>query len=167
MWKKRVLVLGAYLWLLALVACGPKIVDDSDIVSLQYTYSLGNGTVVEEWVKDLEIWKDSSTIWIDSIVLWARKNDEFEWRIDWKKLFGSSYNPDNVQYYPRIVIKEILWVSEPQIWMSMTLDWFGEWIVIWETTDDEWYPVFIVDFNDPKTYSELSYYFKVLSVKKQ
>ena len=52
MYKKRALVLGGYLSLLALAACGPKVIDDSDLVSLDYTISLSDWTLVEQWSKD-------------------------------------------------------------------------------------------------------------------
>jgi hypothetical protein len=48
MYKKRALVLGGYLSLLALAACGPKVIDDADIVSVDYVYSFSDGTVVEQ-----------------------------------------------------------------------------------------------------------------------
>ena len=48
MHKKRALVLWAYLCLLTLAACGPKVIDDSDVVYIDYTYSL-DWVVIEEW----------------------------------------------------------------------------------------------------------------------
>jgi hypothetical protein len=42
MYKKRALVLGGYLSLLALAACGPKVIDDSDVVSIDYKYTFSD-----------------------------------------------------------------------------------------------------------------------------
>jgi hypothetical protein len=42
MYKKRALVLCGYLSLLALAACGPKVIDDSDLVSIDYKYAFSD-----------------------------------------------------------------------------------------------------------------------------
>jgi hypothetical protein len=42
MHKKRALVLGSYLCLIALAACGPKVIDDSDMVTVDYSLLLAD-----------------------------------------------------------------------------------------------------------------------------
>jgi hypothetical protein len=34
--------------LLALAACGPKVIDDADLVSIDYKYTFSDGTVIEQ-----------------------------------------------------------------------------------------------------------------------
>ena len=73
---KRALVLWSYLSLLALAACGPKVIDDADIVSVDYKYTFADWTVIEQWSKDFTVWSAGDLAWT-----------EFNWEINWKKLY--------------------------------------------------------------------------------
>lgn len=166
MYKKRALVLGGYLSLLALAACGPKVIDDSDLVSIDYKYTLGDWTVVEQWSEEFTVWEAGDLDWIEDIVRWAKVDDEFSWKINWGDLYQSDYNPNLVQSYPNIILSEVMWVENPTVWTEVDVNSIWHWVVTKIEKDSDWYDVFVVEFNDPKTYSELSYSIKVTNIEK-
>ena len=165
MHKKKALVLWGYLSLLALAACWPKVIDDADIVSVDYVYSFSDWTLVEQWTKEFTMWANSDSKWMESIIRWARKGDKFEWNINWWEIF--EHNLDMVEWYPSVVISEVWWLSDPKAWDEIEVSWLGKGIIVSEGTDKDWYALYSVDFNDPKTYSELSYSIKVVSIEKR
>ncbi len=166
MYKKRALVLGGYLSLLALAACGPKVIDDSDLVSIDYKYTFSDWTVIEQWSEDFTVWAAEDLAWIENIVRWAKIDDEFSWKISWKVLYKSEYNPSLAQSYPNIILTEVMWVENPTIWTEVDVNsvWHG--VITDIEKDSDWYDVYVVEFNDPKTYSELSYSIKVTNIEK-
>ena len=166
MYKKRALVLGGYLSLLALAACGPKVIDDSDLVSIDYKYTFSDWTVIEQWSEDFTVWAAEDLAWIENIVRWAKIDDEFNWKISWKVLYKSEYNPSLAQSYPNIILTEVMWVENPTIWTEVDVNsvWHG--VITDIEKDSDWYDVYVVEFNDPKTYSELSYSIKVTNIEK-
>lgn len=166
MYKKRALVLGGYLSLLALAACGPKVIDDSDLVSIDYKYTFSDWTVIEQWSEDFTVWAVEDLAWIENIVRWAKIDDEFSWKISWKVLYKSEYNPSLAQSYPNIILTEVMWVENPTIWTEVDVNsvWHG--VITDIEKDSDWYDVYVVEFNDPKTYSELSYSIKVTNIEK-
>lgn len=166
MYKKRALVLGCYLSLLALAACWPKVIDDADVVSVDYVYSFSDGTVVEQWSKDFTVWEAGDLAWIEDIVRWAKKDAEFEWKINWGDIYGSEYSGSNIQSYPNIIMTEVLWVENPVVWSEVEVNTLWKWVVRSIEKDSEGYDAYMVDFNDPKTYSELSYLIKVTNIEK-
>ena len=165
MHKKRALVLWACLSLLTLAACGPKVVDDADVVYIDYTYSL-NWVVVEEWSDQFVVWENSKYQWLESILVWAKKDDEFNGTINWADLYGYAYDDSMVQSYPNLIMTEVLGINEPNIWDSVSVSSFGDWVIISDGKDEEWYTYYVVDFNDPKTYSDLSYFVKITDIEK-
>ena len=165
MHKKRALVLWGYLCLLALAACGPKVVDDADNVSVDYVLSFQDGSVIDEWSQTIVIW-DSEYEWLQSAVLWAKVDDEFSWNIGGAKIYGYLYDANMVQTYPNLIMQEVLSVENPEIWSEVFVNSFGTWVIVDTSKDEEWYDEYTVDFNDPKTYSELSYYVKVINIEK-
>ena len=167
MYKKRALVLLGYLSLLALAACWPKVIDDDDLVSVDYVYTFDDWTVVEQWSKDIVIWGSGELGWIEEIIRWAKQDDEFQWKIDWSKIYQWEYDLNKVQSYPNIILTEALWISDPEIWTEVYVNSFWTWVIKSIEESGEWYDVYVVEFNDPKTYSELSYSIKVSSVEKR
>ena len=167
MYKKRALVLGWYLSLLALAACWPKVIDDSDLVSIDYKYAFEDWTVIEQWTKEFTVWNAGDLAWIENIVRWAKKDEEFNWKINWKDLYGSEYNSTGlVISYPNIVLTEVLWVENPKVWTEIDVNSMWHGIITKIEKDEDGYNSYIVDFNDPKTYSELSYSIKVINIEK-
>ena len=166
MYKKRALVLGGYLSLLALAACGPKVIDDADLVSIDFKYTFSDWTVVEQWSKEFTVWDAGDLAWIEDIVRWAKVDAEFTWNISWKDLYQSDYNPNLVQSYPNIILTEVMWVENPTIWTEVDVNSIWHGVVTSIEKDNDWYDVFVVEFNDPKTYSELSYSIKVTNIEK-
>lgn len=168
MHKKRVLVLWACLSLLALAACGPKVADDSDLVSFDYKYTFTDWTVVEEWRAELSIWEreNSRYWWLEPIFRWAKQGDEFNGTINWADLYWYAYDDSMVQSYPNLIMTEVLWITEPKIWDSVNVSSFGDWVIVSEWVDEEWYTYYVVDFNDPKTYSDLLYFVKITGLEK-
>ena len=167
MYKRRALVLGGYLSLLALAACGPKVIDDSDLVSIDYTYSFSDWTIIEQWTKDFTVWNTENLVWVENIVRWAKQDAEFSWLIDWREVYGSEYNPNLVQSYSNIILTEVMWVENPAVWTEVEVNsvWHG--VIIGIEKDSDWYDSYVVEFNDPKTYSELSYSIKVTNIEKK
>ena len=165
MHKKRALVLWVYLSLLALAACGPKVVDDADIVSVDYSYKFADWRVVEEWSTVVNIWKSDSSR-LESVILWAKLDDEFIWKVDWRELYWAEYRENLTQSYPNIIITEVLWISDAVVGSEVFVESFGTGQITSINADDEWYNVYVVDFNDSKTYSELSYSVKVTNIEK-
>ena len=167
MYKKRALVLGGYLSLLALAACGPKVIDDSDLVSVDYIYTFNDWSVVEQWSKDFTVWDAGDLAWIENIVRWAKQDAEFQWKINWKEIYESEYNPNLVQSYSNIILTEVMWVENPAVWTEVEVNsvWHG--VIIGIEKDSDWYDSYVVEFNDPKTYSELSYSIKVTNIEKK
>jgi FKBP-type peptidyl-prolyl cis-trans isomerase 2 len=166
MYKKRALVLGWYLSLLALAACWPKVIDDADVVSIDYTYKFSDWTVVEQWSKDFTVWDAWDSAWIEEIVRWAKLDDEFEWTIDWMDVYNDEYDSNKVQSFPNIILTEVMWVEEPQIGTEIDVNSIWHGVIMNIEKDDEWYDEYVVNFNDPKTYSELSYSIKVTNIEK-
>ena len=164
MYKKRALVLGGYLSLLALAACGPKVIDDSDLVTIDYKYTFSDWTVIEQWTKDFTVWDAGDLAWVENIVRWAEKDAEFNWTVNWKEVY--EYNQDLVQKYPNIILTEVMWIEDPSVWTEVGVNSIWNGVIVSIEKDDEWYNEYVVDFNDPKTYSELSYSIKVVNIEK-
>ena len=164
MYKKRALVLWGYLSLLALAACGPKVIDDSDLVSVDYKYMFNDWTVVDQWNKEFIVWNAGDLAWMEDIVRWSKENAEFKWMISWKEVY--EYNQNLVQKYPNIILTEVMWIENPAIWTEVDINSMWKGTIISIEKNDEWYDEYVVDFNDPKTYSELSYYIKVTNIEK-
>ena len=59
-----------------------------------------------------------------------------------------------------------MWISNPEIWTEIEVDNIWNWVITNIEKDSDWYDSFVVDFNDPKTYSELSYYIKITNITK-
>ena len=167
MYKKRALVLGWYLSLLALAACWPKVIDDADVVSIDYTYKFSDWTVVEQWSKDFTVWDAWDSAWIEEIVRWAKLDDEFEWTIDWMDVYNDEYDSNKVQSFPNIILTEVMWVEDPQIGTEIDVNSIWHGVIMSIEKDDEWYDEYVVNFNNPKTYSELSYSIKVTNIEKK
>ena len=167
MYKKRALVLWGYLSLLALAACGPKVIDDADIVSVDYICSFSDGTVIEQWSKDFTVWSAGDLVWIEDIVRWAKIDDEFTWTISWKEVYKSEYNPDLVQSYPKITLTEPMWIENPQVGTEVDVSSIWHGIITKIEKGSDWYDAYVVEFNEPKTYSELSYSIKVTNIEKK
>ena len=167
MYKKRALILWAYLCLLALAACGPKVIDDYDLVTFDYKYSLDDWTIVEEWNASLIVWEKSKYQWLESTIRWAKQDDEFNGKINWWELYWSEYNENNIQNYPNIILTEVMWIENPAIWDEIQVNSIWKWIITSIEKDSDWYDVYVVDFNDPKTYSDLSYSVKITSIEKK
>ena len=165
MHNKRAFVLLWYLSLLALVACGPKVVDDADVVSVDYVLSFQDGTIIDEWSQTIVMW-DSEHEWLQSTILWAKVDDEFSWDIDGAEIYGYLYDANMMQTYPNLIMQEVLSVENPEIWSEVFVNTFGTWVIVGTSKSEEWYDEYNVDFNDPKTYSELSYYVKVINIEK-
>ena len=166
MYKKRALVLGWYLSLLALAACWPKVIDDADVVSIDYTYKFSDWTVVEQWSKDFTVWDAWDLTWIEEILRWAKLDDEFEWTIDWMDVYNDEYDTNKVQSFPNIILTEVMWVEDPQIGTEVDVNSIWHGVIMSIEKDDEWYDEYVVNFNDPKTYSELYYSVKVTNIEK-
>ena len=166
MYKKKALVLGGYLSLLALAACWPKVIDDSDLVSVDYKYMFSDWTIVEQWTKDFTVWNAGELAWIENMVRWAKQDDEFSWKINWSDIYWSEYDLNKVQSYPAVVVKEAMQIDSPEVWTEVEVSsmWNGVIKSIGQSSD--WYDEYLVDFNDPKTYSELSYSIKVTNIEK-
>jgi hypothetical protein len=167
MYKKRALVLGGYLSLLALAACWPKVIDDSDLVSVDYKYTFSDWTVVEQWTKDFTVWNAWELAWIEELVRWAKQDDEFSWVINWKEIYESEYDSNKIQKYPNIILTEVMWIEDPTVWTEVEVSSIWNWVITNIEENDEWYNEYEVNFNDPKTYSELSYSIKVTNIEKK
>ena len=167
MYKKWALVLGGYLSLLALAACWPKVIDDSDLVSVDYKYTFSDWTVVEQWTKDFTVWNAWELAWIEELVRWAKQDDEFSWVINWKEIYESEYDSNKIQKYPNIILTEVMWIEDPTVWTEVEVSSIWNWVITNIEENDEWYNEYEVNFNDPKTYSELSYSIKVTNIEKK
>ena len=152
--------------MLALAACWPKVIDDADLVSIDYKYTFSDWTVVEQWSKEFTVWDAWDLAWIEDIVRWAKKGEEFDWKIDGNKLYNSEYDINKVQSYPDLILTEVMWIENPTIWTEVEVNSIWNWIISSIEKDSEWYDVYVVEFNDPKTYSELSYSIKVTDIEK-
>ena len=166
MYKKRALVLGGYLSLLALAACGPKVIDDADLVSIDYQYTFADWSVVEQWTKNIKMWSVGEWDWIENILRWAKQDDEFIWKIDGSDLYADEYDSSKLQKYPNIILTEVMWVEDPTIWTEIHINSLWTWIVYAIEKGEDGYDEYVVEFNDPKTYSELSYSIKVTNIEK-
>lgn len=166
MQHKKIIAALMFLWLLTLTACGWKKIDDNDLVSIDYKYAFSDWTVIEEWTKDITIGASNSTARIDSIIMWAKKDREFNWKMNWKEIYKSEYNPNNVQPFAGIILTEVMNVSDPKVWTKVETNSMWEWVITKIEKDSDWYDSYVVDFNDPKTYSDLLYYIKVTNIEK-
>lgn len=164
--KKIIVVWWILLGLLTLPGCGPKGIDDADLVSIEYKYTYSDWTLIEEWNKDFSFWNGWDMAWVESIIEWAKVDDEFTWTKNWKEVYKSKYNPSNIQSYPDIILTEVMWISDPKIWTEVEVNSIWVWIITNIKKDKNWYNVYEIDFNDPKTYSDLSYYIKITNIEK-
>lgn len=167
MHKKRALVLWIYLSLLALAACGPKVIDDSDIVSIDYKYSFSDWTLIGQWNADFVMWEDSEFQRLESVIRGAKENEEFNGIISWKDLYGDDYDSDKVQSFSEVVLAEVIGVDEPKVWTKVTVSSIWEWVITEIKKDADWYDSYVVNFNNPRTYSDLSYYVKITGIEKK
>ena len=167
MHRKRAFVLWVYLSLLALAACWPKVIDDADLVSVDYKYSFIDWTLIEQWSKDFIMWDDSENLWLESLVRWAKQSDEFSGIVNWKELYKSDYNYSSVQSYPKVILTEVMWIMNPVVGMEVDVSDIWTWIIVDIKKDSDWYDVYVVDFNEPRTYSDLSYYVKITGIEKK
>ena len=167
MYKKRALVLGGYLSLLALAACGPKVIDDADIVSIDYKYTFSDWTVIDQWTTDFTVWNAGDLAWIEDIVRWAKQDAEFAWVINWKQLYKSEYDPNKFQSFPGVILTEVMWIENPTVWTEVDVNSIWHGVITSIDVDDEWYSEYSVEFNDLKTYSDISYSIKVTNIEKK
>ena len=166
MQHKKFVLFWIGLWLVILTGCWNKGIDESDLVSFEYKYSFEDWTVIEEWSKELTIWDTWNFTRIEPIILWSKQDDELKWTINGKEIYKSEYNPNKVLAYPNIILTEVMWISNPKIWTEIEVDNIWNLIITNIEKDSDWYDSFVVDFNDPKTYSELSYYIKITNITK-
>ena len=164
MQHKKIILLGMLLWLSTLTACGPKVIDESDLVSIDYKYTFSDWTVIEEWSKDITIWNAND--WIESTIMWAKLDDEFSWTVNWKDHYKWEYNPNKIQSFANIILTEVMWISDPEIWTEVEVNSIWKWIITKIEKDSDGYDSYIVEFNEPKTYSDLSYYIKITNIEK-
>jgi hypothetical protein len=99
-------------------------------------------------------------------VRWAKQDAEFNWKINWKDLYKSEYNSNLVQSYPNIILTEVMRVLDPKVWTEVDVNSIWHGVIIDIEKDSDWYNSYVVEFNDPKTYSELSYSIKVTNIEK-
>ena len=166
MYKKRALVLWGYLSLLALAACGPKVIDDADLVSIDYKYTFSDWTVAEQWTKEFTVWDAGDLVWIENLVRWAKQDAEFTWMINGKEAYQSEYNSNLVQSYSKLILTEVIWIQNPTVWTEVSVNSVWNGVITSVGKDSEWYDEYLVDFNDPKTYLDLRYYIKVTNIEK-
>lgn len=166
--NKKVWVLGCYLWLLTLAACGPRVIDESDHVSLSYTLTYNN-TEVAHWETIKTIWENSEIDkWMDGILIWAKAGDIKEWTISGFEAFPWEYNEKLKQVFPNIIVTEVLWLSEPKISDEISTSSLWTWRIVDKIKDEEWYNVFVVDFNNPMYYDEnITYHIEINNVEKE
>ena len=157
---------GLCLFSLAACTSKPEIIDDADFVSVDYTYTCQD-EVVENGNASFVIWENSKYSWMESIVLWAEKDAAFSWRVLWDTLFPGEYDSDKLQIYPNIIMNEVLWLDDPQIWDKVEVSsvWEGKITGIYE--NEQWYLEYLVDFNEPKTYSDIIYFIQVTDIEKR
>lgn len=167
MYKKRALVLWGYLSLLVLAACWPKVIDDSDLVSIDYKYMFSDWTVVEQWTNDFTVWNAWDLARVENIVRWAKQGAEFTWTINWKEVYQSEYDYSKVQSFPNIIVTEVMWVEDPTVWTEVEVSSIWTWVITSINESDDWYDEYLVDFNDPKMYTELYYLIRVKDIEKK
>ena len=166
MQHKKIIVAWMFIWLLALTACGPKGIDEDDVVSIDYGYAFSDWTIIEQWTKEITMWSAGGIEWMESIIEWAKVDDELTWIINWKEIYKSEYNPNNVQPFAGIILTEVMGVADPKVWTKVETNSMWEWVITSIEKDSEWYDSYVVDFNDPKTYSDLLYYIKITNIEK-
>ena len=125
-----------------------------------------NHTIVEEWTKNFTVGNSWDLDWIENIVRGAKQDAEFNWKINWKEIYKSEYNSNKVQSFPNIILTEVMWVEKPEIWAEIDVNSIWHGVITTIEKDSDWYDAYVVDFNDPKTYSELSYSIKVINIEK-
>ena len=167
MHKKRALVLWIYLSLLALAACGPKVIDDSDIVSIDYKYTFSDWTLIKQWAADFVMWEDSDFQWLESVVRWAKQDEEFNGVVNGKEVYKFEYDSSKLQAYPGVILGEVMGIGEPSIWTEVYVSSIWTWVITEITKDADGYDSYVVDFNDSQTYSDLSYYVKITGIEKK
>ena len=139
---------------------------DADVVSVDYTYSC-KGEIVESGTASFVIWEDSEYSWMENVVLWTWKDAIFSWVISWESLFADLYDVDAVQIYPEVIMSEVLWLSEPSIWDIVNVSSVWNWVVTSIIENAQWYLEYLIDFNDPKTYSDIEYLIKITDIEKR
>ena len=60
-----------------------------------------------------------------------------------------------------------MWIDEPTIWTEVEVNSIWSWVIIDIEQNSEWYNEYVVEFNDPKTYSDLSYLIKITNIEKK
>lgn len=164
--NKKVRVLWCYLWLLSLAACGPRIIDDADRVSLSYSLSYNN-TEVKSWEIEKTIWDKSEFEWMDDILRWLKNGDIKDGTINWFDAFPWEYNENLKQEFPNIIITEVLWLSDPKENDEVSTSSLWTWVIVDKIKDEKGYDVFVVDFNNPMYYDEnIVYHIEINNVEK-
>ena len=60
-----------------------------------------------------------------------------------------------------------MWVSDPKVWTEIDVNSIWHGVITSIEKDSDWYDAYLVEFNDPKTYSDLSYSIKVTNIEKK
>lgn len=165
--KIKMWLLSCLLWLLCLAGCGKSVViENGDKVNVDYTY------VFVDWTTnfgnlDLVVWDNWLNAWMDDFLLGFQVDSEFSWFTEWKNILVWEYDANNVQKYASIIMTEVLWVDSPSVWKSVYVDEMWDWIITWVEEDTDGYMVYVVDFNNPNSYSDVEYQVTVKSIEKK
>lgn len=164
---KRCLVIIWWLCLISLAACWwSKEISNADVVSLNCKYTFIDGTTsnIDETVI---IGEDTENNWISELIIGSISWSIFTWTVSADVLFPWRYDANNTQNIPNIIMTEVIWLQNPKIGDQLFVDGFWDWYVTNEIIDENWYTSYVVDFNDPKLYSDAEYEIQVMSVEKK
>jgi len=165
--KERILVMWCYLWLLALTACGaPVVIDDGDAVTVDCKYSFIDGT--SSSASSMQVIAENEwDSWMYDVIMWAKVWDVLTWTINSMEQFPEKYDPSKTQIFPNIIMTEVLGIQNPEIWNEVYVEGFGTGFILEQNVNEEWYNEFLVDFNDPKYYSDVEYEIQIKDIEKR
>jgi FKBP-type peptidyl-prolyl cis-trans isomerase 2 len=165
--QKKILVLAFYLCLLLLVGCGaPRIIDDADVVEIDYVFSFEDGTAFTGGTTTLTIGKGDTALStsLEQIVVGKQVEDVLQGTLAASQTFADTYNAALQQKYAASYLSAM--EIEPLIGALVFFPNLGTGVVI-AIDSEEGVLQYSIDFNPRETYQPLQYEITVVKVEKR
>lgn len=164
--NKKILVLSAYVVLLTLVWCGaPRLIDENDIVTFDYTLSFADGTPRYAGTETITIGQTTDPLYLalSTPLVGKQVADELTGILLPTESQLATYDYNALQKYTSVYLPS-----------SENLPVVGDELFFWNIGtgrvtsigDEEGITYYTVDFNARESYEPLSYTLTVVSVEK-
>jgi FKBP-type peptidyl-prolyl cis-trans isomerase 2 len=163
---KKIFVLSAYIALLLLVGCGvPRTIDDADEVKLSYILRLPDGVVVDSGTTTIIIGQQGEGLKaFQDIVIGAQVDEVLTGTITPEEGYGYLYDFSLQQNLAEVYLPSSDTAYE--VGDQISLPNVGEGIITDMGLKNGVFK-YMIDFNPPETYTDISYELRVLEFLKK